>query len=309
MNTDTKSKIIAAAKDYLEQHQMTEQALSKSAIINNAYLNGMLKGETSFNGTEIKDKYYLKLANFIGYKVDNKVIGTEPTSEFLKLLSKLEKAKEHQEHFLFIAPTGRGKSFAIDKFHKTHPNHTYIVTVNSLMNVRDVIQELGNVLGLNLWGSPHRKQHAIVQKLRDIKMKGGKPVVVFDEGENMKLPALQALKGIYDGIKAHCGIGLIGTRQLLDLLKKLTIKDKQGAPQLFSRFKSNTCEMVGSRLGLQKHFVEKYITDAGLKQLLYELCENYREFVDYMEPVFRSANEQGVPVTEELFRIVHDMPA
>lgn len=308
MNTATKTAIISAANDYIKEKQMTPNALSKQCKINMTYLHYMLKGDTKIQETEIADKWYLKLASFIGYKVDNRVIGTEPTSEFLKLISKLTKAKDHQEHFMFIAPTGRGKSFAIDKFKKQNPTHTYVVTVNSLMKVTDVIQELADTLGVNVWGTLHRRQHTIVQKLRELKMKGGKPLVIFDEGENMKLATLQALKGIYDGIKMHCGIGLIGTKQLLDQLTRLKDRDKQGAPQIYRRFKANTCVMVGSKLGLDKHFVDKYVTDAELKRLLHDLCENYGEFVDYMEPVLREANEKGVPVTEEFFRLIHDMP-
>lgn len=307
LTAEQKGQIIEVAHEYLALHTMTEQQLSKSSGVSNSYLNTMMRGETKYNDTEIGDQYFLKLAALVGVEIEKQYIELELTTEFMTLIAKLERAKKYQVNGIFVAPTGRGKTVAVTNFKKKNPGHTYVITVDSLCTVRDIIHELAGMLGVHVAGSQRMKQHTIIQKLRDLKLKGAKPVLIFDEGENMKLQTFQMLKGLYDGISKHCGIMLVGTKQMMDMLEKLKKRDKQGVPQFYRRFKANTCVMVGSRMGLE-HFVKKYVKDLGLRALLYELCENYGEFHDYMVPVMREADKRGVPVTEELFRLVHDMP-
>lgn len=308
MTNNHKKEIVDAALEYQKLHKLSVQKMSEGSGVNISYISHMLRHEYNVGETKITDNWFKKLAQFIGYKIVKTFIDLEQTTEFRKLIVKLEKAKEYQEHPTFIASTGRGKSFTIDIFKKANPNHTYVITVGVSYTVKDIIQEIAEALGLHVAGTQRMRLFAIIQKLRDIKLKGGKPVIIFDEGENLRLKTFQMLKELYDGISKHCGIVLIGTEQLLTMLETLKKRNKQGAPQLYRRLKAGIYRMEGGRQGLANHFVEKYVLDPKLKNLLYELCDNYGEFCDYMNPVFREADKLEVPVTEDLFRTVWDMP-
>lgn len=233
--------------------------------------------------------------------------GVEFTYEFKKIIAILERAKRETDHYIIIAETGAGKTFTKDCFMKRHPKHSYCITVDSLYRVPDIIDELLRLLQLPITGTPALRKKAIVQRLREIKMSGGHPVLLIDEGENMKLPTLQMLKGLYDSIKMHCAMVLIGTHQLKDMLERLCNNDKKGVPQFYRRFKAGirTVHTNNKDMGL---FLDKYVADKGLKKLLLELCDNYGELNGYLEPALREADRMKQPLTEDFFRIVHDMP-
>lgn len=305
--TATQQAIIEAAKAYMEKHGMSENDLAKASKVNGAYLNVIMAGKTRLQSTFITDKWYQKLAEFIGHNVEKKYWETEPTTEFKKLITALERAKEQSACYTVIAGTRRGKTYTKDLFMNKHPKHTYCITVDSLCRVKDIINELCMELDIPLAGTERIRLFSIVQKLRDIKRKGGHPLVIFDEGENMKLSTLQMLKGLYDGISKYSGIVLIGTDQLLENLEKLKKRNKQGMPQLYYRLKAGIKVVRGGQQWLNI-IIEKYIQDTGLRRLLKDMCENYGDLNGYIEPALREADKQGVPLTEEFFRVMYDMP-
>lgn len=233
--------------------------------------------------------------------------GVEFTYEFKKMISIMERARRETEHFIIIAETGAGKTFTKDCFMKRYPKHTYCVTVDSEYKARDILDELAAMLKIPATGTHVRRKMAIVQRLREIQLEGGHPVLLIDEGENIYLKTLQMLKGLYDGIKGHCAMVLIGTHQLDDMLERLRDSDQKGVPQFYRRFKAGIRRIRTNNkdMGL---FLDKYVSDSGLKKLLLELCSNYGELNAYLEPALREADKMKQPLTEDFFRIVHDMP-
>lgn len=244
---------------------------------------------------------------------------TLPVIQFKEMFTTLEAAKNEGKTAMIIGATGYTKSYSIDKFCSKYPMHTYRVTVSSLYKLPDIINELteltgvdySKVNGLRIQAySLKVRVDAVVKKLKEINEKGGKPIIIFDEGENLEISVLKMLKALYDALKDHCAIVLIGTEQLLTKLLNLKKRNRDAIPQLYSRFK----------LGLKvlppivkhrdfKPFFDLYIPEEiGLQKLLIEKCDNYRELRDALEPALRKADSQGEPLTEKLFRIIHNMP-
>ena len=114
------------------------------------------------------------------------------------------------------------------------------------------------------------------------------------------------MKALYDGVVGYAGLVLIGTTQLTRSLAKLKNKDRQGMPQLYRRIKAGIRHI--NPVPDFSIFYAKYQVEKPLVKLLDSLCENYGELHDYLEPVLREADEQEVPISEDLFRLVHDMP-
>ncbi len=244
---------------------------------------------------------------------------TLPVIQFKEMFTTLEAAKNEGKTAMIIGATGYTKSYSIDKFCNKYPEHTYRVTVSSLYKLPDIINELTELTGVDYTRIDfHRIQayslkvrvDAIIKKLKEINLQGDKPIIIFDEGENLEIAVLKMLKALYDALKDHCGIVLIGTEQLLTKLLNLKKRNREAIPQLYSRFKMGLKILTP----IVKHrdfkpFFELYIpAEIGLQKLLIEKCDNYRELRDALEPALRKADLQEEPLTEKLFRIINNMP-
>ncbi|HEX8460912.1 MAG TPA: ATP-binding protein [Segetibacter sp.] len=249
----------------------------------------------------------------------NTIWKTVPVRQFKEMIATLETAKDEGKTAMIIGNTGYTKSYSIEKFCREHKEYTYRITVSSLYKLPDIINELTEKVGVDyqlingriLTRSMKVRLDAIVKKLIEINMMGGKPIIIFDEGENLEISVLKMLKALYDALKDHCSIVLIGTEQLLNKLLNLKKRNRDAIPQLYSRFKIGQVTLSP----IVKHrdfkpFFEKYIPDEiGIQKLIIEKCDNYRELRDALEPSLNKAALLGKPLTEELFRIIHKMPA
>lgn len=311
MHGEKKQHIVSAAIEYMREQSLTQADVSKMAGVPAAYLSNMLNGKhsiTTGNGeTEIADKYWVGLAGAVGYSIDTVYWEHVMTSQFKRIIVELTAAKETGGTRTIIGPTGSGKTYAVREFAKRNPQHTYVVTVNNLMTVGDVINALVNLLGVPATASRAMRLTAIIVKLKDLSRAGRKPIVIFDEGENMEANTMRMLKGLYDGIHKYCGVALIGTERLMYKMERAKAADKDGGPQFFRRFKTGI-KQLSSIDTKYTDFLEHYNLPAGLCKLLRRLCDNYGELHDYLEPAMREAALQGVPLTEQFFRVMYNMP-
>ena len=138
-------------------------------------------------------------------------------------------------------------------------------------------------------------------------MMGHKPLIIIDEAENLKLPVIQMLKGLYDNLTGYASIVMIGTSQLTDALQKMTRSNRNGAPQFFRRIKAGI-KIIPVYNDYLPFFEKLKIEDKGLRKLLTAICSNYGELHDYLEPAIREADERGVELTDDFFRLMYNMP-
>lgn len=247
---------------------------------------------------------------------------TEATIQFQEIIDTLTKCKRRGTTSLLIAPTGHCKTYSIDKFCEKNPEHTYRITVNNLYKLRDLIYELADMTGAKPY-TIHKQisrshkltMDSIVKQLKNIKADGGKPIIIIDEGENMEISLLKVMKGLYDRLKDHCAIVLIGTHRLVGRMLNInerggSLRQREALPELYRRFKAfhRNITPINKKRDF-KAFFSKYIpAEKGLQNLLCELCENYGELHDYLTPALEEADEKGIPLTEDLFRIIYNLP-
>lgn len=314
MNNEQKKQIIDAAKAYQGIHEMSNAQLAKACKVNPTHLSFMLNYQFSIEHkksgskpTVIADKYFTQLSTYVGFTLQKKYWEVFEKPQYQQTLEALEDAKFKGAYRMVIGESGCGKTYTKDLFIQRHPLYTYCVTVNSLFTVKDVIVELAEAMKVVERKSVSGQMNAIVKHLVDLRSSGKQPLVILDEGENMKLHTIQMIKGLYDKIRNHCGVVIIGTPQLLTKLNKLNKKDACGVPQFLRRFRAGMTMLDP----IEKDFgdmLEKYVQDKGLRKLLYEKCDNYGELYDYLEPAMREADERGEPLTEGFFRIKYNMP-
>lgn len=319
MNLELKQQIITAAQQYQSEKQLSLNDISKLAEINPSYTSHMFRGkfEIDVNGKlmEIADHHFVKLARTIDFPINKQHWKAEGTRQFMQIINKLEHCKETGTTGMIIGETGAGKTYAVDRFCTKSPLHTYRITVSSLYRLVDILNELTERVGLDVHPliqmsaiSQKVRMDRIVDKLRDVKRQGGKPIIIIDEGENLDLKVLRMIKALYDVLNEYCAIVVIGTQQLLNNIQKHNKNSTRGLPQLFRRFKANMIILapIGKEYAV---FFERYsIKEKNLRTLLTSMADNYGELHDYLEPVLREADARQVPVTEDLFRIIHNIP-
>ncbi len=315
MQEEQKLEIIKAAQDYMKAKNLRLDDLQEMSKVNKSYLSNMLRCEFDVVGrnnrmTPIADKWFKQLANAVGFKITKVYIETVATVQFVNIINALEEAKDPNGNTslkTIIAESGSGKSFTVNKFRSNHPRHTYIVTVSSLTTLPDIINELCEKIGVEQTGTKSSRLRRIANKLIDIKHSGEQPVIIIDEAENLANPALKMMKALYDAVKGYAVIVQMGTSQLLTKMHKLCAKNKEGMPQYYRRMKAGIVQIP--RIDRKyNEFLDAHVEDRGLRRLLCEICDNYGELVDYLEPALREADNKGVPLTEDLFRIIYNMP-
>jgi DNA transposition AAA+ family ATPase len=307
MTEKLKMDISEAARSYLISHHLTNEDAATITGISSAYLSLMLRNEMRSGDTEIADKWWLKLASFVGFSADRKSWKTVQTRQMVHMMPAVLYAKETQSAITLVGPTGVGKSYLIDLFAQKKPKHTYRITVSSIHSVWDILNDLSHQLNVELLKSRAARLKKIIIKLREIKLSGGSPLIIIDEAENLELPALKMLKGIYDGLNTYAGIVLIGTPQLLKKIDRMRHLDYAGIPQLYRRLKAGI-RMLPNEIDYEPFFIQFGVKDAALKKLITRVCDNYGELHDYLDYALQEAQRLNAPLNEENFRIWHNMP-
>jgi len=226
-----------------------------------------------------------------------------PTGQLAEALDALKDARDNAELRAVIGDTGCGKSFAIDIFKSKHPEDVFIVTVSQLDSIGDLLEKVTDLLGIVPGRTKSRKLRDIIARFRDMKADGRSPLLIFDECEYMKQPALCAVKEFYDNLvkPKYCGLLLAGHHQLAINLERMRKKSKEGIPQLYRRIK------FGIRMlpAIDRKF-DLFLSgmDRPLCRFLSEQCENYGELHDVLVPAFRESERTGEPLSEGFVRMV-----
>jgi AAA domain len=310
MNEELKLQIIAATVDYAKEKKLSNNEVARLADINPGYISSMFRNMFEVNTAgklvEISDKWFFKLAEFAGLPIKKQYWNTLQTVQFVGVISALEAAKKTSRISVVICETGQGKTYSVEKFVHANPQHTYKVTVSDAHKLRDILDELLDQLNLEHKYGTAAQLRSISDKMKELKHSGARPIIIIDEAENLKLPVIKSLKALYDIINGYASLCLIGTSQLIKRLEYMKKKDRSGVPQFYRRIKA--CIRYISSTPDFTPFFEKHSIEKNLRRLLCELCENYGELHDYLEPALREADEQEVPLTENLFRIIYNMP-
>jgi Uncharacterized ATPase, putative transposase len=244
---------------------------------------------------------------------------TVATPQFLQIITALEDAKTNGRTKMLIGNTGVGKTYSINKFCLKYPEHTYVITVSDVYTLEDIVDELCEILGLKYdpyngkMSSKSKKYRVdrICEKLIEIKSNGGKPILIFDECENMKMAALKNIKGLYDKLKGNCSIVLIGTGRLISRMLNINFnkqgKSRESLPELYGRFKAGLRYIEPVTPEQFSPFLDKYVSDKQLRKFICSTLESYRDLNTHLEPVMQEAQQLNKPLTETLYKLFHEI--
>lgn len=311
MKNTTKQTIAKLSREYIAQHNMSNASFAKKAGIRGEYLTHIFRENSDFTvstgtgKTVIADKYFQKMADFIGLSLQKTYWEVKPTQQLTNSLSILQDGKDFGSTNLIIGETGCGKTQSLDLFLRKNPSDTFIVTVGSTDNLADLIDKVIDSLKITTGKTKSKKLRDVAKKLRSLKEDGFKPQIIFDEAEYMKQPALCSIKELYDHLHQHCSIVLVGTDQLLNNIDSLRKKNKPGIPQFYRRIKFGIRQLpnVDRSFGL---FLDGLPND--VVKFLRRICDNYGELHDVLVPVRRESERTNEPITESFIKKVLNLP-
>lgn len=307
MTNEQKHNIVAAANEYMATKGLSQNALAQQSNINVGYLSYMLKGEFTIKNTEVNDKWFMQLADYVGFKITINYWPIRQTTQFMATAAALEDAKKHPRACIVIGDTGSGKTTMQNSFCNKYPLYTYRLIVADHFRMSDITGELCELIGVPKTGAPYDQLVRIRKKILEIKQSGHSPIIIVDEAENLKVASIKLFKAIYDRVGEYCSIVLFGTDDLIQKIERGVKKGTPGLPQFKRRFKAGIMylPMIDRTFTM---FLTPLNLEKGLVKLLQQLATNYGELHDYLEPALREADELGVPLTEDLFRLKYNMP-
>lgn len=314
MDHITKIEIVQALTAYMAEHKMKPADVSKKTGVNEGYLSIILKQDSNFmydagkgNQGFISVKHFNVLADLCGLELKKAYWQTQPTAQTNAILAYLNDAKSNSSTNVLIGETGCGKSFNSNLFASKHPMDTFIVTAGSSDTLVDLLDKTLRAIGINEgYKSKSAKIRAIAQKLRSFTHQQYTPILIIDEAEYLKQPALCAIKEIFDYVNKYCSIVLLGTPQLITNIEKLKLRDHSGIPQFHRRIKMGLKMLPNIDRGYAL-FVND-IEDRDLKKFLLRNCNNYGELHDIIVPATREAERLNEPLSMGLVRRLLNLP-
>jgi hypothetical protein len=309
----TKIDLVSALTAYMAEHKMSQSDVATKTKVRKEYVSMILKPDSNFmydaGGTQgfIPVKHFNALADLCGFKTEKVYWQTQPTAQTNAILAHLVTAKEHHTPVVLIGETGCGKSFTAGLFASKNPMDTFIITAGSSDSLVDLLDKTLRVLNVNDGvKSKSAKIRSIATKLRSLTFQNYTPMLIIDESEYLKQPALCAVKEIFDYVNQYCSIALVGTHQLITNIEKLKRRDQSGIPQFHRRIKMGLKLLPNIDRGYLL-FVNE-IEDRELKKFLLKNCNNYGELHDIIVPATREAERLSEPLSMGLVRRLLNLP-
>jgi DNA transposition AAA+ family ATPase len=308
-----KDEIVAAGREYMQRHGMSQAAFARHCGISSSYMSNLLNGVYEYKAgldktVEIADRYFISIASAIGHDIDKTFWRVELTPQFVTAISALERAHLNCTARLggvkmIIGEIGCGKTTAIDQYCKANPTTTFKVTINDYDTIHDILDEIARQLDIELPFKKGARLRKIGSEFRTRALHGERNMLIVDEGENTKLAGIRMYKAIYDMIKGYAAFAIAGTPYLADMIDRLTLRGVNGVPQFKSRMKANM--IVLPRIDRKYTDFMYKVEDENLRKILVEICADYRELNDYLEPALLAADRDGVPLTDNYFRTMY----
>ncbi|MCM1031832.1 MAG: ATP-binding protein [Oscillibacter sp.] len=288
----------------------SQNKFARDTRVNVGYLDAMVKGCESgdfvFNKVQIKDVYFERIAAFIGLELKQGYWRKFETEQYLDIESAFVEAKSGASVKTVIGGTGTGKTFTVEDMKVKYPVGTFVMRCANDYNLRDFVRYIAESIGVkdveNLSQTQARK--AIERRIKSLHEAGQRPILVFDEAENLKLPAWGRIKAIYDNVRGECAFLIMGTPNWFRKMKRQRDCERDIAPQIFRRFMSGLKTVMLSPMG--ESDVKEICKEIGIndRYVVNKVCaesSNYGDLNDTLVGLQRAADAQGCRVCRELY--------
>ncbi|AFL98403.1 ATP-binding protein [Ornithobacterium rhinotracheale] len=226
-------QIPVAVERYMENTGAKQPDVAKISGVGLTYVNQILQRKTHIGKTAIKDVYYLGLAKAIGLDIRVSYWQHFDTANFQQIINKIKEVRESGERATIDGDTGSGKTHALRQYITRYPNNTFIVTCSAVENAKEFAVNIGEVVGVETFGTAGTIIKKVVKKL----LMCDNPILIIDEAEHIgkKTGYINIIKTLADGLDGKVGFLLVGMG-INEILKKGYERNKQNFRQTARRF-------------------------------------------------------------------------
>lgn len=205
------------------------------------------------------------MSRAVPYKTE---VGIYPTSDYQKLMGWCAYIFKHRKIGAMVGYPGSGKTTILRAYCKTNPGAHYIECWSS-MRMGDLLDMIGEAVGVQLKGSAYHKEQQLMEALRgrtDV-------MLLFDESEYLKkwnVEKFEALRKLWD----NTGTPVIfcGTLELVNILTRGTGKDN--CAQLYRRI--HKIKLLGIDAGEAMDMLKDFHIDPEAMRELSRIATDYK---------------------------------
>jgi DNA transposition AAA+ family ATPase len=306
-----KRQVVEAAEAYMSVHNLSNGQFAKDvAAVSTSYFsymvnrnwNGMPHGSDPSKTVAIADKYFERVADAIGLKLERQYWGHLDTDNYRLMVATFNDARADRLPHCIDGETGQGKSYAAEAYKRMHPANTFVVTCADDLTSKSFMVELALAVGVKPVGAIYEIRRAVQKKLMNVV----NPLLIIDESENLKDRAWGASKALMDNMKGYCGMVFIGANDFRTVMEKKADKGLKCFPQVYSRLKEGGFTPL---FGLSAEDVRDIagsfgITSQRVVNKLHAMCRNMRELSGAVQKLLRESEAMKAPVDADLFDTV-----
>lgn len=323
LNVEQKRNVVRAMQEYISRHDSSgdnktysQNKLAKDAGVNVGYIDAMVNGmesgsfvfcpKNAKSETIIKDLYFLRVASFIGLTLKKEYWKMFETEQYLDIESAFVEAKTGASVKTVIGGTGAGKTFGAERMKEKYPAGTFVIKCANDFNLRDFVRYIAEIVGVKDFEnmSQSKARLSIEKRIKMLHDSGYKTILIFDEAENLKLPAWGRIKALYDNLKGICAFLVMGTPNWYRAMKRKRDKERDIAPQIFRRFMSGNKTVFLNEMSDTD--VKEICAEIGVQDryVINKVCEevyNYGDLCDTLVSLQRAADVQGCQINRQLY--------
>lgn len=305
MTDEIKKQIVAEADKWIEpgNDNRSQKKLSKKIGISDATLSNLRKGKWDNIGPGIWNKCaaYFNRTGAIKHESDDvwRYFDFTPEAEIIRDV--IKNAHKYQRRAAIDGPTGKGKTETIKQMVDTDRSNELIHIVGRRsMNPKTFCINIAEQLGLTqISSNRYHLEEDIAEKILTM----SKPVIIFDELENLSLTCYSSIKTIVDLTDGQCGVVMVG----IDLWKMVhanSLKGKDAFRQLQRRFPVQSYEFLPE--GIEPETMSRILTECKIKnkyahEWFMENVFDYDALKNTVRDAHRIARKNNVTVIDREF--------
>lgn len=190
-------------------------------------------------------------------------------------------AEEEMSMKMIVGKTGLGKTTALERYAKNHPNVAYVL-LQKTMGVRDCLVAIAHAVGEPVDGTTNSLVKQVSKKL--IERNG---LLILDDAGKVIKKFYGVLQQVYDSTEGMTGIVVAGVPDLKSHLEKNASRQKESYNELVSRISWTQQLYEPSREIVSRICEMNGISDENAKTFILRTVKDYRDLRNIITAVKR----------------------
>jgi DNA transposition AAA+ family ATPase len=305
MTDQLKKQIVELADQWIEpgNDKRSQKKLATKIGISDATLSNMRKGKWNNQSNAIWNKAasYFQSAGLLKIGSDDVWKYWDFTPEHEKILEVITNARDEVRNAAIDGPTRKGKSAAIRNIvNADRSNEMFHIIGRRSMNPKTLCVTIAEEINLStISANRYQLEKDIAEKLMEME----KPILIFDELENVSLTCFSVIKTLLDITDGQVAIVLVGI-DLWDMIHLNATKKKDAFRQIQGRFPQTSYEYLPE--GIEPTTMRRILSACGIKnkyaqEWFEESIHDYDALKNTVKDALRTARKNDIKEIDREF--------